>query len=648
MKAADDLRILRSPWRSAAMCLLAAAVVVATASLVLDGGRPAMAAGDCQYGPYASTCEKARPTLTTMPQSAPPIGSFHFDIVALSGGTNPTGTIRFRLYEPDDPSCANAVFDSTATVRGQNGPYASYEGPATGSAQATSGGTWRWVVSYSGDAANEPATLECGSYTVFVAKAAPFVVASIDPGPLPLGTSLMASTTVQGAFQPTGTVALRLFGPGDVSCATPLEEKTFVAGGFGPYQATFTPTSLGTWRVVAAYSGDDANASASSACGNATTEVVVPPANDDFADAVDVGRLPFTDSVNTGGASREPNEPFSCSFSSRTVWYAFTPDDDVRVTLSLSGLATVAVFAASRPGLDGLSFVSCGTGTVGLERGVTYYFRVDGASFDPVTFGLDQQPQPNDEPSGARAIPSPRYSDSDDSRYATSSPTDPSCFGGGDTVWYAFTPTQNMRLEAAVQPWYSDQASRFTLSAYVRSGGDFQSLDCSDDSLVVSGYRKPHIEFDATAGETVYLMIGTSGGTAGGGYYFSLQRPLDVPVTVDAKGATVTKDGVAAIGGTVACSRASSTTLWITLDQVFAGRQRANGFAWVSQVCGPKAQSWSVALTSFPILFGSGRAEVTLQVPPACDDQGCQPGALYDESSYSRSTVHTLTLSRQK
>ena len=119
-------------------------------------------------------------------------------------------------------------------------------------------------------------------------------------------------------------------------------------------------------------------------------------------------------------------------------------------------------------------------------------------------------------------------------------------------------------------------------------------------------------------------------------------------MTLDTKSATVTKDGVASVRGTAACSRTGGATVWVTLDQVFAGRQRANGFASASQLCGPEAQPWSVTLTSFPILFGSGRAEVTLQAPPACDDQGCQPGALYDESSYNRTSNHALTLSRKR
>ena len=141
-------------------------------------------------------------------------------------------------------------------------------------------------------------------------------------------------------------------------------------------------------------------------------------------------------------------------------------------------------------------------------------------------------------------------------------------------------------------------------------------------------------------------MIGTSGGTLGGGYYFSLQRPLDVSVTLETKG-TVSKDGVATVSGTVTCVRTVGSTLWITLDQVFAGRQRANGFASSNQWCGPTPAPWSATLTSFPILFGAGRATVKLQLPSLCDDQGCQPGALWDERSYDRTTTREITLRRK-
>src|SRR6185369_105009 len=126
-------------------------------------------------------------------------------------------------------------------------------------------------------------------------------------------------------------------GPGDDSCATPVDERTFGVEGFGPYQATFTPTSRGTWRVVAAYSGDASNVATTTACSSSTIQAIVPPPNDDFGDATLVSALPFEDTVELEGATSQANEPWGCGFPSHTVWYSFTPDDDTLVNSSIVG-----------------------------------------------------------------------------------------------------------------------------------------------------------------------------------------------------------------------------------------------------------------------------------------------------------------------
>jgi hypothetical protein len=640
--------IRNGPWRDAAAVLLAAVLAVAVVSLVVDGGRPALAADDCQYGPYGpygAPCPKAQPSLSQVPFAAPSVGQFHLTGITLAGGRNPAGTLAFGLYGPGDVMCTSPVYASSVAVLG-NGTYYSWAGPSTGSPQATAAGTWRWVVSYSGDANNEPISLPCGSYTVEVDKVHPGISASLGQTQITLGAPVSVNATLQGGYQPTGTFALRLFGPGDTTCSVAVDEDVVPVNGPGPYLATFTPDSAGVWRVTASYSGDTANAPTATTCGALTVDVLVPPPNDAFSNATHVTTLPFADTVDTVGATSEPNEPWGCGFPSRSVWYSFTPADDVLVSASLVGSGTLAVFVAGQPGLSGLGFLSCGIGTVGLERGVTYYFRVDGSSPAPITLRLEAQQPAYDELGGARTITFPRYTDSDDSKYATASASDPSCFGRGDTVWYAFTPTEDMRLEAAVQPWYGNQPTHFTLSAYTGAPGSLKQLDCSDDSFDGGGYRRPHVEFDARAGETVYFMVGSSGGTAGAGYYFGLQRPLEVTVTPDSKGG-VTRDGVATVTGTIACSRAAGPGLSVTLDQVFAGRQRANGFASVYPPCGPAPTAWSATLTSSPILFGAGRGAVKVQVPSTCDDQGCQPGALYDPSSYDRTLTQEVSLRRK-
>lgn len=67
------------------------------------------------------------------------------------------------------------------------------------------------------------------------------------------------------------------------------------------------------------------------------------PANDDFDDAVVITELPFTDRVNTSAARTSHDDPLndeSCGFGSvcgHTVWYQFTPTQDMRVNASTSG-----------------------------------------------------------------------------------------------------------------------------------------------------------------------------------------------------------------------------------------------------------------------------------------------------------------------
>src|SRR5512147_2897502 len=116
-------RALLAWGRRAAFWLLVGVLAVATIMLLVDGGRPAVAAGECQYQPYGDPCPKAKPTLTTVPQPASAqLGWWLYDRATLSGGNSPTGTVTFGLYAPADETCSNAVFVSQAGVGG-NGDY---------------------------------------------------------------------------------------------------------------------------------------------------------------------------------------------------------------------------------------------------------------------------------------------------------------------------------------------------------------------------------------------------------------------------------------------------------------------------------------------------------------------------------------------
>lgn len=141
-------------------------------------------------------------------------------------------------------------------------------------------------------------------------------------------------------------------------------------------------------------------------------DAVAQPANDDFADAIVIGALPFTDERNNEGATLEIGEPPFCletfigPFPSQrmknSVWYSFTPDRDMELEVDTLGsdpccLDTIlAAYVAS--GIDSgvllldLKQVACDdeqSGTMlsmvsfSAQAGETYYFQVAGTSVLP-------------------------------------------------------------------------------------------------------------------------------------------------------------------------------------------------------------------------------------------------------------------------
>jgi hypothetical protein len=120
--------------------------------------------GDANNAGSTSSCNDAAeavvvtplsPQLTTNADSGGPVGTSVHDVAHLSGATSAAGgSITFRLYGPNDASCATAIYTNTVAVNGNN-DYLS------GSVAPTAAGTYRWVASYSGDANNNPAATSC-------------------------------------------------------------------------------------------------------------------------------------------------------------------------------------------------------------------------------------------------------------------------------------------------------------------------------------------------------------------------------------------------------------------------------------------------------------------------------------------------------
>ena len=118
-----------------------------------------------------------------------------------------------------------------------------------------------------------------------------------------------------------------------------------------------------------------------------------PPANDEFSSATVIPALPYSDVVDTSEATSSPDDP-DCFPGSPTVWYAFTPATDMRVSANTVGSdfdTTLAVVTGS-PGA--FTVVACNDDFGSLQSavvfeaqaGVTYYI-VGGSCCGPGASG---------------------------------------------------------------------------------------------------------------------------------------------------------------------------------------------------------------------------------------------------------------------
>jgi hypothetical protein len=244
--------------------------------------------GDVNNGPVSRTaCLDANesvavtqgttaPSISTTASPSVTVGGTVNDTATLSAGNNPTGSITFTLFGPNDTACtATPAFSSVVSVTG-NGSYSS--GPFT----TASPGTYRWTAGYGGDAGNSAVVSGCGAAneSVVVTKATA-AVASLASAPVTVGSGIGDTATLSGGVNPTGTIAFSLFGPNNATCSgSPVFTSTVaVSAGNGSYgSGLFAATLAGTYRFVAAYRGDANNGAVSSACGAPNGTVVVSPA----------------------------------------------------------------------------------------------------------------------------------------------------------------------------------------------------------------------------------------------------------------------------------------------------------------------------------------------------------------------------------
>lgn len=122
-------------------------------------------------------------------------------------------------------------------------------------------------------------------------------IRTVASGATVLGNPISDSATLSGGSHPTGTITFRVYGPDDSTCATPADTSSATASGNDTYHSgSFTPTTVGTWRWIADYSGDHNNDPAATGCRDPGEEVVVsaapPPAAPDLSSTASPPRPP--------------------------------------------------------------------------------------------------------------------------------------------------------------------------------------------------------------------------------------------------------------------------------------------------------------------------------------------------------------------
>ena len=231
--------------------------------------------GKCGDSGELVTVRARTPAFSTLASSNVTLGGGISDTATLAGGYNPTGTITFHLYGPNDATCSGtSVKNVTAPVSG-NGTY----GPAN--FIPTHAGTYRWIASYtSGDTNNVSVGGKCNDTgeSVTVSPLGPTLTTHVAADSVKFHSSVSDTATLAGASGDAGgTISFALYGPNDATCAnTPVYTHDTSVSGSGDYASeSFVPTLSGLYRWKATYSGDGNNLQVVLGCNEANESVLV-------------------------------------------------------------------------------------------------------------------------------------------------------------------------------------------------------------------------------------------------------------------------------------------------------------------------------------------------------------------------------------
>jgi Ca2+-binding RTX toxin-like protein len=123
----------------------------------------------------------------------------------------------------------------------------------------------------------------------------------------------------------------------------------------------------------------------------------------------------------------------------------------------------------------------------------------------------------NDRIQHAKEIGSLPYRDEIDTSDATSSATDPDCFGRVRTVWYEYTAATDGQIAVSTL----GSGYNTNLAVYVGEPSEETQMTCVDDSR---GNVTSRASIGTIAGETYFIRVGATGADQGGSLVFTVER----------------------------------------------------------------------------------------------------------------------------
>jgi hypothetical protein len=262
------------------------------------------------------------PTITTAASSSVAVGGDVTDVATLAGGANPTGSIVFTLYGPNDANCATTAFVSPPVTVSGNGTYTS------AAFTTTVEGTFRWRAVYGGDGANNPVSTACNDPMETVVVTASTTSTTSTTSTSTTSTTNPTATTTTSTTNPTATTTTSTTNPtATTSSSTTSSTSTSTTSTTNPTGTTSTTRPTATTSSTSTTTTTMAPATTTTTINTptaTTTSTSTTPPGPATLRASQPSGLPGDPIVLTASGF-VPREPIVVTFNSTPVVVAQVP-----------------------------------------------------------------------------------------------------------------------------------------------------------------------------------------------------------------------------------------------------------------------------------------------------------------------------------